>query len=70
MRNNKSCYWLNICPLLKLFFFFSSYSRKAYGWYYTLMKIFQYFQSVYGRQNTAAVTLNPDNLKDVALSLL
>jgi len=54
--------------LLKGLFFF--YLRKAYRWYHIVMKIFQYFQGVYGRHNKAAVTLNPDNLKDVALSLL
>lgn len=56
-------------PLLKALFFFHT-QKKAYRWYHIVMKIFQYFQGVYGRQNKAAATLNPDNLKDVALSLL
>lgn len=57
MRHNGSCYELNVYPFLKLLFF--TYSRKAHR--------FQYFQGVYGRQNKAAVTLNPDNLKDEML---
>lgn len=65
MRHNGSCYELNVYPFLKLLFF--TYSRKAHRWYHIVMKIFQYFQGVYGRQNKAAVTLNPDNLKDEML---
>lgn len=64
----ESRYSFDLCTFLKIPFFL--HTQEKHRCYHRAMKIFQYLQGFNGRQNKAAVTLNPDNLKDVALSLL